>query len=188
MEQYAHNSQYRTWCIYVIILFFKLSNIVGQTIIPPQFINTIDEGEVKNYMELAKIMGSIERDSIHTLPTCYAGMGTFSFYVTSNGVVDIVNFFGNLPQGIITKIKLNILTTSGKWIPQFDNGKSVDSMPFIFIYYLNVLSCGSMPNYQRNEHQMSFLLEKAINSSENKKFTVLNNAYLLPVGGIDVMR
>lgn len=172
------------YCVLILLSTFLSFRVTGQ-IVPPKFLSGTEEA--KDYMELRKIINSVDNNFIRKLPECYEGIGTFSFIVDSAGIVDIVNFSGNLPEKIVTKIRQNILSTSKRWIPQSDNGKFVNSKPFILIYYVN-LSCDNMPTYQTNEYLMSFLLENAINSRENQKFNVLNNAYLLPIEGINMMR
>jgi hypothetical protein len=172
---------------FTVLLVMVCSTPLISQLRPPQFIG--DSSSQSSYKALSIAIGSgIDSKFVRSLNPCYAGIGTFSFIVKKEGIIDIVNFEGNLPDSVIAKIKQNIYNTSGKWMPQMSDSKPTDSMPFILIYYVNVLSCPQMPLYQRNEHLMSFLLEKVINSKENKDLNVLNNAYLLPIGGFDVMR
>ncbi len=184
-ELFVHKPKIRICCVIGLAIALQF-NMFGQSRVFPKFLDGKEES--KNYRDLSGIIGNIDKDSIYKLPACSAGIGTFSFEITPTGGVDVVKCSGNLPSVIESKIKQNILSTSGRWQPQIDDGEPVYSMPFIFVYYLNIYSCDTMPTYQRNEYQMSFLLEKAINSLENKNFTVLNNAYLLPVDGINLMR
>lgn len=165
----------------------KASSLYAQTIEPPQFLDSL--GNVASAQALFGAVGEIDSKLIHSLPTCQAGLGIFSFEVTDKGIVDIVNFSGNLPKEVIAKVKQNILKTSGRWKPQIQAGEAVNSLPFIFICNINVMDCSSMPVYQNNEYLMGFMLEKAITSRDMKRtITRLDNAYLLPVGGFSLMR
>ena len=159
-------------------------SVLAQTS-PPIFLDSLYQK--LTYEDLFRVVNKLDNSINQKLETCQAGMGIFSFYVTKKGVVDIVNFEGNLPKEIISMIKKNILNTNGRWSPELREGKPVESKPFILIYYATVKDCSTIATTQRNQFNMGFTLEKAINTKNDRNIVELENGYLLPVGGFFLM-
>lgn len=176
--------------IIIIIICHNVILLLGQSKIPPQFLDKTYNPSTNN--ALFRFIGHLEDSIIHNIGYCYAGLGIFKFQVTENGLVEIVKFSGNLPLTIVKKIEGNILNTSGMWAPQIEYNKPVESLPFIFIFYIDIDlakgGCKNSPQFSRNESTLGWEFEKVFNTKKNQDIIITDNAYILPVGAITIMR
>ena len=177
----------------LLIICLGTTLLFSQSKRPPLFLDKTDN--TNSYDALCCFISNLD-DSITSsaeIRPCYAGLGVFKFTVTETGAVDIVKFTGDLPPIIVNQIKSNILKTSGMWAPQLEYDKPTESLPFVLIYYVDIdlgkgKECEKSPLYNRNKASLGWELEQAFNTSKNRDIIITNNAYILPVGGLIIVR
>ena len=191
-EHLVNNIKFNKTHITLIIICLITTVSFSQFKSPPQFLDKTNNNS--SYNALYRFINHLDDSIIYNkdIRPCCAGLGVFTFQVTENGAVDIVNFTGDLPLIIVKQIKNNILKTSDMWSPQFENEKPSESLPFVFIYYVNVDllkgGCKNAPQFSKNESAIGWELEKTFNTKKNQDIIITNNAYVLPVGSLTIMR
>ncbi len=153
----------------LIIPYFSFS----QKITPPRpkFISD-DKSKLSLSQYLSEsILNSDKNDQTGVIKIkqgCIEELGIFSFYILSNGDVHDVKCEGNLSKNKVELILNQILSTSGKWIPEKENGIPKKSQKFIYHYYYSSIlpSCESVKSNCSGLANSIRLLFETIKSNE----------------------